>query len=69
MANVSQSRPTQDHRAERLITPDRRRERFRGNPRMANMYRTWDRMAEDKRATVLAEAQHLINKLDAGSSF
>ena len=36
---------------------------------MGNMYRTWDRMDEGKRKTILDEAQHLLNKLDAGSSF
>ena len=48
---------------------DRHRERFKSNQRMGNMYRTWDRMDPDKRETVLREAQHLLNKLDAGSSF
>ena len=31
-------------------------DRFANNPRMAQMYRTWDRMDADHRATVLAEA-------------
>ena len=48
---------------------DRHRDRFKSNHRMGNMYRTWDRMDEDKRKTILSEAQHLLNKLDAGSSF
>ncbi|MGR3805350.1 cryptochrome/photolyase family protein [Marinibacterium profundimaris] len=48
---------------------DRHRPRFRDNHRMGNMYRTWDRMDEGKRKTILDEAQHLLNKLDAGSSF
>ena len=34
----------------------RHRDRFANNPRMAQMYRTWDRMNPDHRATVLAEA-------------
>jgi deoxyribodipyrimidine photolyase-related protein len=34
----------------------RHRNRFANNPRMAQMYRIWDRMDPDHRATVLAEA-------------
>ena len=45
---------------------DRHRKRFSGNARMGNMYRTWDRMDEDKRATVLAAADAVLAKLDAG---
>ena len=45
---------------------DRHRERFSGNARMGNMYRTWDRMDEGKRATVLADADAVLAKLDAG---
>ena len=45
---------------------DRHRERFAGNPRMGNMYRTWDRMAPDRRATVLSDAQRLLDRLDRG---
>ena len=45
---------------------DRHRDRFSGNPRMGNMYRTWDRMDEDKRKTVLADAEAVLAKLDAG---
>ncbi len=44
----------------------RHRPRFQGNPRMAQMYRTWDRMAEDRRAAVLAEADALLARLSAG---
>ena len=44
----------------------RHRARFGNNPRMGNMYRTWDRMAEDRRETVIAEAGALLDKLDAG---
>ncbi|NRB00515.1 MAG: cryptochrome/photolyase family protein [Rhodobacteraceae bacterium] len=43
----------------------RHRARFAGNPRMAQMYRTWDRMAEDRRQTVLEEAGALLASLDA----
>jgi deoxyribodipyrimidine photolyase-related protein len=45
---------------------DRHRERFSNNPRMGNMYRTWDRMDQEKRETVLAEGDAILKKLDAG---
>ncbi len=45
---------------------DRHRDRFSGNARMGNMYRTWDRMDEDKRETVLRDADALLKRLDAG---
>ncbi|MCX7567814.1 cryptochrome/photolyase family protein [Sulfitobacter sp. F26169L] len=45
---------------------DRHRDRFSGNPRMGNMYRTWERMDEDKRKTVLQDAEAVLAKLDAG---
>lgn len=45
---------------------NRHRDRFEGNPRMANMYRTWDRMDEARRETVLADADNWLQKLDAG---
>jgi deoxyribodipyrimidine photolyase-related protein len=35
---------------------------------MAQMYRTWDRMDEGRRATVLAEADGLLERLDAGGT-
>ncbi|MGR3493365.1 MAG: cryptochrome/photolyase family protein [Shimia sp.] len=44
----------------------RHRDRFQGNPRMAQMYRTWDRMDEARRETVLTEADAWLGKLDAG---
>jgi deoxyribodipyrimidine photolyase-related protein len=47
---------------------DRHRARFEGNPRMGNMYRTWDRMDEARRATVLAEAEAFLARLDAGET-
>ncbi|UWQ17604.1 cryptochrome/photolyase family protein [Jannaschia sp. M317] len=43
---------------------DRHRDRFAGNPRMAQMYRTWDRMDADHRATVLTEAREFLAHLD-----
>ncbi|MGY6411197.1 MAG: cryptochrome/photolyase family protein [Alkalilacustris sp.] len=45
----------------------RHRDRFARNPRMAQMYRTWDRMAEDRRTTVLAEGDALLDRLSAGA--
>ncbi|KPP83795.1 MAG: deoxyribodipyrimidine photolyase-related protein [Rhodobacteraceae bacterium HLUCCA08] len=45
---------------------DRHRARFEGNPRMANIYRTWDRMDGGKRRTILAEAEDFLDRLDAG---
>ena len=45
---------------------DRHRGRFEKNPRMAQMYRTWDRMDETHRKTVLAEGDDLLGKLSAG---
>jgi deoxyribodipyrimidine photolyase-related protein len=44
----------------------RHRDRFQPNPRMAQMYRTWDRMAEPHRTAVLADAEAFLAKLDAG---
>jgi deoxyribodipyrimidine photolyase-related protein len=45
---------------------DRHRDRFAGNPRMAQMYRTWDRMDADKREVILSEAEQVLARLDAG---
>ena len=42
---------------------DRHRDRFSKNPRMANMYRTWDRMDADKRDTILSEAGAFLKAL------
>jgi deoxyribodipyrimidine photolyase-related protein len=44
----------------------RHRSLLAGNPRMAQMYRTWDRMAEEKRAESLGSAASILAKLDAG---
>ncbi|MEM7753491.1 MAG: cryptochrome/photolyase family protein, partial [Pseudomonadota bacterium] len=41
----------------------RHRERFAKNPRMANMYRTWERMDEARRETILAEADAFLETL------
>ncbi|WP_099827390.1 cryptochrome/photolyase family protein [Oceaniglobus indicus] len=45
---------------------DRHRDRFVKNPRMSQMYATWDRMDQDKRDTVLAEADAWLGRLSAG---
>ena len=42
---------------------NRHRERFERNPRMAQMYRTWDRMDEDRRGTILSEAEAFLEGL------
>ena len=47
---------------------DRHRARFEANPRMGNMYRVWDRMDEEKRTTVLREADAWLAKLDEGAT-
>jgi deoxyribodipyrimidine photolyase-related protein len=44
----------------------RHRDRFARNPRMAPMYRTWDKMAEGHKARVLAEAGAFLARLEAG---
>ncbi|MFK7869284.1 MAG: cryptochrome/photolyase family protein [Roseobacter sp.] len=45
---------------------DRHRDSFKGNPRMGNMYRTWERMDETRRETVLSEAEVFLQRLHAG---
>ncbi|MBM1219723.1 cryptochrome/photolyase family protein [Ponticoccus sp. SC2-23] len=47
---------------------DRHRDRFEGNPRLGNIYRTWDRMDEAKRETVLSEARAFLDRLDEGAA-
>jgi deoxyribodipyrimidine photolyase-related protein len=47
---------------------DRHRRRFEGNPRMAQMYRTWDRIDEGRRRSVLADAGAFLARLDAGET-
>ncbi len=42
---------------------NRHRTRFEKNPRMAQMYRTWDRMDEGKRARILEEAGTFLETL------
>ena len=47
---------------------DRHRARFEGNPRMAQMYRTWDRMDETRRHAVIAEAGAFLSRMEAGET-
>lgn len=44
----------------------RHRERFAGNPRMAQMYRVWDKMGAGHREAVLADAAGFLVRLRAG---
>jgi deoxyribodipyrimidine photolyase-related protein len=44
----------------------RHRERFRGNPRMGQMYRVWDGMDAGHREAVLAGAEGVLARLDRG---
>ena len=43
---------------------ERHRTRFEKNPRMANMYRTWDRMDADKRESILSQAAAYLDRLE-----
>jgi deoxyribodipyrimidine photolyase-related protein len=45
----------------------RHRDRFGRNPRMAQMYRTWARMPEDKRQATLDSAETFLGRLEAGA--
>ena len=45
----------------------RHRDRFEGNPRMAQMYRTWDRMDADRRAAVLEGAGDFLSRMARGA--
>jgi len=47
---------------------DRHRDRFENNHRMGNMYRTWDRMDDDRKTTVLTDAEAWLARLDAGEA-
>ncbi len=44
----------------------RHRNRFSGNPRMGQMYRTWDRMDDTRKDAVLRDAKHWLQRLDQG---
>jgi deoxyribodipyrimidine photolyase-related protein len=43
------------------------RDRFGRNPRMAQMYRTWSRMSEEKRKAALDSAETFLGKLSDGA--
>lgn len=47
---------------------NRHRDRFQGNPRMAQMYRTWDRMDGEKREVILAEADAFLDRMSKGET-
>jgi len=42
----------------------RHRDRFSGNPRMGNMYRTWDRMDAERREQMLKEADQVLEHIE-----
>ena len=44
----------------------RHRDRFGKNPRMAQMYRTWMRMSDDKRQATLDSAEAFLDRLTGG---
>ncbi|SDX42402.1 cryptochrome/photolyase family protein [Roseicitreum antarcticum] len=46
----------------------RHRARFEGNPRMGQMYRTWDKMDAGRRKAVLSDADSFLNRLSAGDT-
>ncbi|MEM8570606.1 MAG: cryptochrome/photolyase family protein [Pseudomonadota bacterium] len=43
---------------------DRNREKLGGNPRMAQMYRTWERMSNENREATLVRAKDILNILE-----
>jgi deoxyribodipyrimidine photolyase-related protein len=47
---------------------DRHRARFEGNPRMAQMYRTWDRIDPDRRQATLRDAADFLARMEAGAA-
>jgi len=46
----------------------RHRDRFGKNPRMAQMYRTWMRMSEEKRNATLDSAEAFLARMEAGEA-
>lgn len=44
----------------------RHREKLGANPRLSQVYRTWDRMAADKRSDYMATADGILSRLDGG---
>ena len=47
---------------------DRHRARFARNPRMAQMYRVWDKMAGDHTTRVIADADAFLAAMDGGAT-
>ncbi|MGY3437669.1 MULTISPECIES: cryptochrome/photolyase family protein [unclassified Marinovum] len=47
---------------------DRKRDQLGDNPRMGNMYRTWDRMDDAKRAQIVDEAEAFLTDLSDGKT-
>jgi deoxyribodipyrimidine photolyase-related protein len=45
----------------------RHRDRFGRNPRMAQMYRTWSRMSDEKRQATLDSAERFLGRLSEGA--
>ncbi len=45
----------------------RNRDRLAGNPRLAQMYRSWDRLSPERRAESLEAAASVLARLDAGT--
>jgi deoxyribodipyrimidine photolyase-related protein len=43
----------------------RHRERFGSNPRIGMIYRSWDRMDEDKREAILASAEQVLGNIES----
>ncbi|MDO9640230.1 MAG: cryptochrome/photolyase family protein [Pseudotabrizicola sp.] len=46
----------------------RHRERFQTNPRMAQMYRTWDKMDQTRRQATLSGADAFLQRLESGTT-
>lgn len=45
---------------------DRHRDKFKGNPRMSQMYATWDRMNDERREVILSEAEAFLDRMSKG---
>jgi deoxyribodipyrimidine photolyase-related protein len=46
----------------------RHRDKLSGNPRMAQMYRTWDRLSDERRNLTLESAEDFLGKLDSANN-
>ena len=47
---------------------DRNRDTLGGNPRLGPVYRTWDKMADEKQAAVRESASAFLSRMDAGET-